>query len=173
MAGRDPFIELAGFERLHALERRVYYSPVAIFLTLIALGAAVYWFWSLGLGVERFFAEPFFIGYGVFLASYAGLICYYYLYRFRRLPCPSCGQIMQPYVADMGEGGWRRMIFAIEIGGRYYRQPYDEDDRRPWIRLMKHVRACRDCRKFFDCSRLVMETCTEDELALLEQRVRA
>jgi len=172
MSRNHPLIDLTGFERLRALERRVYYSPVAIALALIGLCGGAYVLWSLRLGPEMF-SQHFLIGYGLFLASYLGLLGYLYVYRFRRLACPSCGQLMQAFVADLDDGTWRRFIFALEINGRYYRRPYDEDDRRPWIRLMKQVRACPRCRTIVDCSRLLHETCTDEELEQIRQRAVA
>jgi hypothetical protein len=166
---RPPVIELTGFERLHALERRIYYSPVAVGLALIGIGGCVYWFWSMRRGLDAF-PVSFFIAYGLFLISYLGTLAYLYGYRFRRLKCPGCDQQMQAFAADMGEGAWRRLILAFEIEGRYYRRPLDEDDRRPWVRLMKGVRACTKCRTFVDCSRLHQETCTAEELEVLEGR---
>jgi hypothetical protein len=172
MSRRDPWIELAGYERLHDLERRIWYSPVAIGLFLVGLGAAAYTFWSLSHGIV-FFSDHLFLGYAIFLAPYGALFCYYFGYRFRRLKCPGCGELMQPYVTDMEEGSWRRFIQAFEIQGRYYRRPYDEDDHRPWVRLQKRVYACQRCNAFVDCSRLHFETCTEDELEQIRQRVGA
>ena len=138
MSRRRPFIELADYERLRDLERRTYYSPVAILLTLVGLAGGVYWFWGLRRGLEVF-PQTFLLGYGIFLAAYLGLLAYYYGFRFRRLKCPGCDQIMQPYLANLDEGGWRRFIRAIEVDGRYYREPFDADDARPWVRLMKSV----------------------------------
>jgi len=168
----DPWIELAGYQRLHDLELRIWYSPVAIGLFLIGLGAAAYIFWSLSQGILSF-SNHLILGYAIFLASYGALFCYYFGYRFRHLKCPGCGELMQPFVADMEEGRWRNFIQAIEIKGRYYRRPYDEDDRRPWIRLQKMVRACPRCKSFVDCSRLHFESCTEDELEQIRQQVGA
>jgi hypothetical protein len=172
MSRNYPVIDLNGFERLRDVERRIFYSPTAILLTLIGLGGGVYLFWSLRLGVEVF-PQSFLIGYGIFLASYLGLLAYFYLYRFRRLACTSCGQRMQPFAADLDEGGWRRFIRAVQIDGRYYRQPFDADDVRPSVRLMKLVRACPPCGTFVDCSRLLQETCTEEELAQIRGRAGA
>src|SRR5688572_11461515 len=108
---RPPTIDLAGFERLHVLERRIYYSPTAIVLALVGIAGCVYWFWSLRRGLDAF-RRDFFIAYGLFLASYLGTLAYLYGYRFRRLRCPGCDQRMQEFTADMDEGGWRRLVRA-------------------------------------------------------------
>jgi hypothetical protein len=147
MSRQHPFIELEGYERLHALERRIAYSPTAIILSLIGLAGGVYSFSRLGREPEVLSAN-FLLGYGVVLATYLALLAYYYGYRFRRLKCPGCGLLMQAHIADMEEGAWRRLILAFEKDGRYYRRPYGEDDPRPWIRLMRVVRACPRCRRF-------------------------
>jgi ferredoxin len=162
-------IELSRFERLHELERRVWYSPVAIGLGLLAIGAAGYTFWNLkrGLLVEP---QHMFVGYGAFLILYFSLLAYIYAYRFPRLKCPGCGKCMPACVADTEEGGWRSVVYAVEINGRFYRQPLDEDDRRPWIRVMRMVRACSGCQTFVDCARFHFETCSEDELYEIERR---
>jgi hypothetical protein len=163
MAKHDSFIDLKGYERQHNLERQVWYSPIAIGIGLLGLAAAAYTFWNLTRGVV---IAPFqlFVGYGAFLLAYFGLLAYYYAYRFRRLKCPGCGKGFQPHVADMS------LVQSLEIGGRYYRRPHDGDDQRPWIRLMRMVRACQRCKTFVDCSRFHYETCTKDELYQIEQR---
>jgi hypothetical protein len=165
-----PYIELKGFQRLRNLERRIFYSPVVIIVTLIGLAGGAYVLWNLRRGIEEF-PKTILIGYGTFVVHYLGLMVYLFGYRFRHLKCPGCGQVMQAFLADMDEGTWRRFIQAFEIGGRYYRRPYDEDDRRPWVRLMQSVRACRHCRTYVNCSHIRFETCTEEELAQLQQRL--
>ena len=172
LVGRRPTIELAGFQRLVELERRVIHSPVAVLLVLIGVAGAIHALWSLRLGVEAM-PRSLLVGYGTFLASYAGLLAYYFLYSFPRLRCPGCSQRMQAFIADVDDGSWRQFIQAFEIGGRYYRRPHDEDDRRPWIRLMRLVRACPRCKTFIECSHLHYETCTEEELAHLRERFPA
>ncbi len=167
-----PTIDLAGYERLHDVERRVWYSPVAIVLAIIGFAAAGYAFWGLGRGFPVS-PQHTFIGYAVFLGVYGCLLAYYYGYRFRRLKCPGCEQLMQPYLTDLGDEGGFGILRQVNISGRSYRPPYHEDDDRPWVRLMLHVRACPDCKKFVSCSRLHFETCSEEELAQIRQRVGA
>lgn len=169
---RYPAIDLAGFRRLADLERRVLYSPVAVVLVLIGVAGGLYVLWELPRGVEAL-PRSLMVGYGTFLVSYVALMAYYYAWRFPRLRCPQCERSMSPHVADMDEGDWRLILWAIEIGGRYYRRPHGEDDRRPWIRLMRHVRACPECRTFVECSSLHFETCSDEELSTLQQRFPA
>src|SRR4051812_17131804 len=99
----EPFIELQNYERLHDVERRIWYSPMAIILAAPGLAAAAYTFWGLSQG---FIVAPqhLFVGYGVFLAAYGALLAYYHAYRFRRVKCPGCDAVMQPYVADLDAG---------------------------------------------------------------------
>jgi hypothetical protein len=77
---------------------------------------------------------------------------------------------MQPFINDVDDPG-PRILRVVEIAGRFYRPPYSEDDNRPWIRLMVHIRACPTCKTFVNCSRLHYETCTEEELGLIRKRV--
>jgi len=172
MSKQLPTIDLGGYQRLTDLERRIWYSPLSIAVYSIGLAGAAYEFWNLRGGLAAI-PRGMFIGHGLFIASYVFLWAYFYGYRFRRLKCPGCDQRMQPFVADFDDGPWRRFIMAIEIGGRFYRRPYGEDDRRSWIRLMKHVRACPGCHTFVDCSRLHQQSCTDAELAQLRQRLPA
>jgi hypothetical protein len=171
MPARHTFIDLAFYERLHALERRLWYSPIGLALFVIGIAGGAYAFWNMGSGPD-FFSRPHDVclGYGVFMGSYLALFCYYVV-RFGRAKCPRCHERMQGYVADFGEGRWRSFICTIEINGRCYRQPYSEDDTRPWIRLMKMVRACPQCRTYVESGRIHEETCTEEELELIGQRV--
>lgn len=97
----------------------------------------------------------------------------FYGYRFRRLKCPDCDQLTQAGIADLDESGPQRWLRAVELNGRFCLRPYDEDDRRPWVRLMKLVRACPRCRTFVDCSHISHETCTPEELTRLEERPMA
>jgi hypothetical protein len=113
------------------------------------------------------FPWDFAIAYGTFLASYLGLLAYLYGYRFRRLACPGCSERMLSFVADMDDGTWRHWLGVRQFEGRFYREPLDADDPRPWVRWMKSVRACLRCRTYVDCSRLIEETCTEAELGQL------
>jgi len=163
-------IDLTGYKRLQDLERRIWYSPVSILMYAISLAGAAYEFWNLRGGLETI-PRGLLVGHVLMIASYALLWSYFYGYRFRCLKCPGCDQLMQPFLADFAEGPWRRFIMAIEIGGRYYRRPFDEDDRRSWIRLMKHIRACPTCKTYVDCSRMHQQTCTEAELAQLYERL--
>ena len=169
MADRDPHIELAGFRRLEDEERRIWYAPPAFALAAVGLVGFGFMFWSLCRGVIES-PQYMAVGYAIFLPAYGGLFAYYHWYRFSRVKCPGCGQVMQPFVADSAECSGFRFLGTREIGGRFYRPPYNEDDRRPWIRLMIMVRACVPCRKFVSCSRLHYETCTEEELGLIRQR---
>jgi hypothetical protein len=167
---KHPVIELKGYRRLVDVERRIMRSPVGWTLVLIGMGGAIYGVWSLREGLTMF-PPRLLIGYVIFLATYLGLLAYLYGYRFRTLKCPGCEQLMQAGIADLDEGGWQqRWLRAVEVNGRFYRRPYDEDDRRPWVRLMKLVRACPQCRTFVDCSHVSHETCTEDELTRLQDR---
>jgi hypothetical protein len=170
MACRDPFIELAGYQRLEDVERRIWYSPTAIVLGVLGLCAAGYMFWALIRGIVVA-PEQFALGYAFFLAAYGALFAYYHWHRFRNVKCPGCEQVMQPYVADLDGGSATRLLSRVEIGGRHYRPPYEEDDHRPWIRLMAMVRACRECKTYVSCSRLHYESCTDEELGLIRQRV--
>ena len=172
MSHQYPPIELAGFQRMSDLERRIWYSPVSIMVYLISLSGAVYEIWNFQNGLAAI-PRSILVGHGLFIGSYALMWAYFYGYRFPRLKCPGCEQLMQPFVADFEEGPWRRFIMAIEIGGRFYRRSFDKDDGRRWIRLMKMVRACPRCRTFVDCSRLHQQTCTEEELAQLYKRLPA
>jgi hypothetical protein len=167
LSEQSSFIELAGYERLRDQERRIWYSPVAIVLALVGLAGAGYAFYHLRGGLEDFPARSYY-GLGVLALSYLALAVYYYGYRFRRVKCPSCDTVMRRYVADMDDGSWRRFIRAYERDGRYYREPFGEDDTRRWVRLMKVVRACPECRTYVDCARLHEQTCTEEELARLQ-----
>jgi len=167
MARQQRFIDLTGYERLHDVERRIWYSPAAIVLGLIGLAAAAYTFW----GLSRGFILPH-VGYGVFLATYGLLFAYYFWYRFQRVKCPGCDQIMQPYVTDVDVSLNLKLVRTVEIGGRHYREPWAEDDRRPWVRLMWRVCACEACKTYVNCSRLYLETCTDEELAQIRQRVQ-
>jgi hypothetical protein len=162
-------IALTGYQRLHDLERRVWYSPVAIGIGLAGLSAAAYTFWCLTRGL-LIAPQHLFIGYGAFISAYVGLFVYYYAYRFPHLKCSGCGRHMSSFVADTEEGGWRNVVKALEINGRFYRQPLDGDDHRPWIRVMRMVRSGPDCKTFVDCARFHFETCDEDELYEIERR---
>jgi len=170
MSKQVPSIDLSGYRRLQDIERRIWYSPLAVTIYAISLAGAVYGFWGLRKGIANI-GTHIFVAHVVFMASYGLLWAYFYGYRFSRLKCPDCHEPMQPFVADFEEGPWRRFIMAIERGGRYYRRPYNEDDRRSWIRLMKHVCACPHCKTYVDCARMHQETCTEQELAQLCQRL--
>jgi hypothetical protein len=170
MACHDSFIDLAGYRRLPEVERAIWYSPVTIGLALVALVGAVYAFGALGRG---FIVEPmhFMVGYAILLGGYGATFAYCQGYRFRHVKCPGCDEVMQPYIADLDSSPNYQLLGSVEIGGRYYRRPYDEDDRRPWVRLMVRVRACGQCQTFVSCSRLHRETCTEEELGKIGQRV--
>lgn len=172
ISNHQPSIELRHYERLHEVERRIWYSPIAIGLALVGLVAAGYTFWALSRGFIVVYGQVF-AGYAVVLAAYGAMLFYYFGYRFQRVKCPGCGEIMRPFVTDLDESPKLKLLTTIEIGGRHYRQPYDEDDRRPWIRLMAKVRACLECKKYVNCSRLHFETCTEEELGKIRQRVGA
>lgn len=166
---RASTIDLKSFKRLPDLERRVWYSPVAIGIGLAGLAAAAYTFWCLTRGMILA-PQHLFIGYGAFLIAYFGLMAYYYAYRFPNLKCPGCGKHMSAFVADTEEGGWRSVVKALEINGRFYKKPFDDDDRRPWVRVMRMIRACPKCKTFVDCARFHFETCDENELHQLERR---
>jgi hypothetical protein len=171
MLMRYPFVELVGYRHFRELQRRIIYSPVAILLVLVGLAGAVYGlgnFWRRGLAA---FPQDFLLGTGIFIGSYVLLMTYYYGFRFRYLKCPDCSGAMQPFLADQEDGTWRRFMLAFEIGGKYYRRPRDSDDPRPWVRLMRYVRACPRCRTFVDCSYIHEQACTPEELEQLQQRV--
>jgi hypothetical protein len=172
MAKDVPSIDLAGYQRLTELERRIWYSPLSIAVYAISLAGAAYEFWNLRAGIAAI-TRGMLIGHALFIASYVFLWAYFYGYRFRRLKCPGCGELMQGFLADFEEGPWRRFIMAIEIGGRYYRRPFGEGDHRSWIRLMKHIRACPRCKTYVDCSRMHQQTCSEAELGQVYKRVPA
>src|SRR5262245_57186371 len=156
MARSDPHIELAGFRRLEDVERGIWYSPAAIALAAVGLVGSVIVLWCLARGA---IVQPQFlaVGYGIFLASYGGLFVYYHWYRFSRVKCPGCGRILEPFVSDYADSPAFRFLGGREIGGRYYRAPYNENDRRPWVRLMLMVRGCTACKTFVSCSRLHFE----------------
>jgi hypothetical protein len=171
MADCEQHIELAGFRRLMDVERRIWYAPAAFALGGVGLVGFGFMFWSLCRGVVQ---QPLYlaIGYAIFLAAYGGLFAYYQWYRLSRVKCPGCGQVLQPYVADCGDWPRFRFLARREINGRFFRPPYDEDDRRPWVRLMVIVRGCKACKTYVSCARLHFETCTAAELSLLQQPMR-
>jgi len=145
---------------------------MAVVIAVLGLAAAAYTFW----GMSRGFIvadQQVFVSYALFLAAYGALFFYYFGYRFQRVKCPGCDQIMRPYVTDANESLSLKLLRTVEIGGRHYRPPWDEDDRRPWVRLMAKVRACPKCKKYVNCSRLRLETCTDEELSAIRQRVPA
>ena len=170
MARHYPTIDLAGYQRLHDVERRIWYSPAAIVLALIGLCAAAYTFWGLSRG---FVLAPqhMMVSYAVFLAAYGALAAYYHAYRFRLLKCPGCEQVMRPYITDLDDSPRLKFLQQVQIAGRYYRRPYDEDDHRLWVRLMIHIRGCPECKTFVNCYRLHLESCTEEELGQIRQRI--
>src|SRR5262245_34170391 len=135
MARHDPHIELASYRRLEDVERQIWYSPAAIALAAVGLLGFAFMFWSLGRGIV---VEPQYlaVGYAIVLAAYGGLFAYYHWHRFSRVKCPGCGELMQPFVTDSADTPGFRFLGGREIAGRYYRPPYDENDRRPWVRLM-------------------------------------
>jgi hypothetical protein len=165
-----PTIDLRGYQRLHALERRVLYSPVGI--TLLVLGCV-------GLGVVGYgqyltFQTPG-SGFGILMGGFgltAGAFCGmigYLKWRLSRLKCPHCGGVLWRYVVDL-PGGCRVPGYAIN--GRYYCQPFGDDhDHRPWVRLMKVVRACESCRTYVDGSEFHQETCQEEDLEHIRRRL--
>ena len=169
MRRKYPTIDLAGYQRLQDFERRIWYSPVAIVLSVIILAAAGYAFWGLSRGFPTT-PHHTFIGYALVLGAYGSFFAYC-RYRFRYLKCPDCQQLMQPYITDLSEERPFNLLPQVRFGGRTYRRPYDEDDHRPWIRLMLHVRACDHCKTFVNCSRLHFETCTDEELSQIRHRV--
>src|SRR3954469_17162351 len=94
-----PSIDLTGYKRLEDLERRIWYSPPSIALYSIGCAGAFYELWNLRQGLAAI-PRGMFVGHGLFVASYALLWAYFYGYRFRRLKCPGCDQLMQPFIAD-------------------------------------------------------------------------
>jgi len=180
MAKHYSSLGLSGYRRLSELERAVWYSPVAIAIAIVGLVGAIFALWGISRGVTQFPPQLVF-GYAAFLAAYGALFAYYHAYRFQRLSCPDCGERMQAFVSDLDDNSQEKdsqpkhslpkMLARVRFGGRSYRPPYDEDDRRPWVRLMVHVRACQGCKTFVSCARVHFETCTPDELAEISRRV--
>src|SRR5262245_13843791 len=170
MTPHDRFIELDGYQRLEEVERRIWYAPPAIGLAGVGLVGAGLITWSLWRGVVN---APAYLasGYAVFLGAYGALFAYYHWHRFHRVECPQCEQVMQPYLTDLDDNYGLGLLGGVNIDGRRYRPPYDEDDRRPWVRLMAMVRACRRCQTYVNCSRLHYETCTDEELGQIQQRM--
>jgi len=166
MPTQQPTIDLAGYRRLSDLERHIWYSPLSVAVYLICLAAVAFELWNLRRGLVAI-PRSILVGHALFVASYAVLWAYFYGYRFRQLKCPGCDQLMQPFVADLEDGTWRRFMWAFAIGGRFYRRAYQKHGRGPWIHLMRTVCACPRCRTFVDCSRLHQQPCTLEELTQL------
>jgi hypothetical protein len=167
-----PTIDLRGYERLRDLERQVSYSPVIIALVVIGcVGLGV-----LGYGLHAALDTPD-PGLGVpltgfvFIAASVGGLSLYFRRRLARLQCPRCAGNLQPYLVDLPDGCLSCLMPGFEIDGRYYCHPFgDEDDRRPFVRLMKVARACEPCRTYLDCSQYHQQTCLEDDLERVRRR---
>src|SRR5262245_21260458 len=95
-------IILSGYQRLEDLERRVWYSPMAIVITMVCLGAGANMFWGLSRGIIND-PQRLVVGYAIFLAAYGALYAYYHAYRFRFLKCPGCEQVMKPHIAYLDD----------------------------------------------------------------------
>jgi hypothetical protein len=168
-----PTIDLRGYQRLRALERRVSYSPVGI-----ALG----WIGCVGLGLLGYgqyttlqTADDGFAilltGFFMLVAAVCGLTGYL-TWRLPRLKCPRCAGAMPKFVMDWPDDCRRRWLPGYEIDGRYYCEPFgDDNDQRPWVRLMKVVRCCEACQTYLDFGELHQQTCLEDDLERIRRRL--
>ena len=85
--------------------------------------------------------------------------------------CPHCGGAMSRHVADVDpadQGRWWAKR-SRTLDGRLYAAPVlGEGDRRPWVRVMKEVRACTACQVYIDPDYPHEQTCSEEELARLQ-----
>jgi hypothetical protein len=169
MPTEHPTIDLQGYERLRAIEKRIDYSPVGIVLLVIGcvgLGMLAYGLQGAFNGADSGPTIPL-AGFGLTVGSFCGLIGFL-KWRLSRLKCPHCGAKLQRCSVDLTEGiRWP----GYEIDGRYYCQPFGDDhDHRPWVRLMKAVRVCEPCRSYVDGHELLQETCREDDLERIRRR---
>jgi hypothetical protein len=171
-----PIIDLDGYERLRTLEQRLGRSPVEFALQLVAWGglavAAVRGVLIFAIP-ERFPNESAVVTVAVALfvsGIAAGLDRACMFYRLARLPCPQCGRLLSRHIADVPveeRGRWNEPR-RVPLGGRVYSRSPDSEDKRPWVRVMKEVRACVPCRVYIEYAQSHFHTCTADELRQLE-----
>jgi hypothetical protein len=183
MADNIPTLDLGGYRRLRSLERQLALAPVPIVLSLAAWGGllcmAVVGFGLFGALFDLLQFPVWDEGdLGVALAvvsigtgGVVGLCFAYKWHCLSRLRCPHCGGPMTRHVADMDESD-RCLWWALRgrvVNGRTYAAPFlGEGDRRPWVRVMKEVRACPLCLVYVDASYPHERTCSEEELARLQ-----
>jgi hypothetical protein len=169
-----PTLDLTGYQRLRDLERGIARSPAGIALLLLTcMGLGVLGYGLFGLMPEAAvprtgFGTPL-AGFILFVAGLRGLRTYQ-AFRLARLRCPCCGRGLAVRTADVPEVD-RLGLLVHRIDGRSYGHPRgDEHDTRPWVRLLKEVRACEPCRTYLDCSRLQERTCTDEDLERIRRR---
>jgi hypothetical protein len=185
MSETIPVLDLQGYERLHDLEHGLTWNPVSLSLSLVAWGgllaagacgfAMVLGFCQGFDGISAAYAWGWAAAGGAVVSGMAvGLEHAYTRYRLARLPCPGCGRILGQYVADLEEAErsrWRGIRQRC-LDGRVYSAPFlgNDEDIRPWVRVMKEVRACPSCRGYVDCREPHERTCSGEELERLEEQ---
>jgi hypothetical protein len=111
------------------------------------------------------------VGFGLIVGAFGGLAGYA-KWQLSRLQCPGCAGRMPKYVTDLPDDCRMRWIRGYEIDGRYYCEPFGNDnDRRSLIRLMKAVRACTHCRTYVDIEAYHQQTCLDDDWERIHRRL--
>jgi hypothetical protein len=167
-----PTINLSGYQRQRELERRLSYSPVGFALAAVGcVGLGV-----LAVGQYATFQNSDFsfgillVGFGITLGAFGGMAGYL-TWRLSRLKCPCCGGATPRFVTDLSEDSRGRWIARYEIDGRYCCPPFgDDNDTRPFVRLMNVVRACQACRTYFNFGEIHQQTCLEDDWERIHRR---
>jgi hypothetical protein len=167
-----PTIDLHGYQRQRERERQVTYTPVSIALLVvgfIGLGVLGYGLFSSWGTSDPDFWLPV-AGFGMILSGLGGLAGYM-KWQLSRLKCPGCAGAMPKYVIDLPDDCRGRWIRGYEIDGRYYCEPFgDDNDRRSLVRLMKAVRACETCRTYLDLGEYHQQTCLDDDWERIHRR---
>jgi hypothetical protein len=177
MEDEPPILDRNGYERLTALERRVLRSPAPIAwmigayvgLAVVVMGALLLFG---AISREDVQLKGILVTTAGALFSAACVVMAQLVLRRRlaRLTCPNCRATLAWRVADLDEGERARSLRKqVVIAGRCYRAPTSEAVEGPWVRVMKEVWACEQCRIFVDPSIPHERQCTAEELARLRQ----
>lgn len=164
----DALLDLSGWSRLAKLELHAWRSPRVVISAMGVLVGGAVLLVSLRPDGER--ASVTFVAGCVLLASVLGLVRAR-RHSLRTLPCPTCGRSLTHHRAD-ADYEVAGLAAPLEMNGAHYGNPFrDDHDARRWIRLQQNVAACLSCRVYITIE-LREETCTEEEVAALDERMR-
>lgn len=164
----DILLDLSGWSRPTKLELYAWRSPWVVLCGIGVLVGGAVLLVSLRPDAERA-SVAFGVGF-VLLVSVVGLM-WARRHSIRTLPCPTCGRGLTHHRAD-ADYEIAGLAAPLEMNGAHYGSPFrDEYDTRRWIRLQQTVAACLTCRIYVTID-LHEETCTDEEVAALDERMR-